>query len=83
MTTEARAVVAITGVAGQLGDTLAQLLETDDRVAKSEINGPLVDFLCYPPVPDNARLKRDAGFTFRYTSRQAIDDYFRARGARS
>jgi UDP-glucose 4-epimerase len=45
----------------------------------SEINGPLVDFLCWPPVLDNSRLKREAGFTFRYTSGEAIDDYFKAR----
>ncbi|HEX5269287.1 MAG TPA: NAD-dependent epimerase/dehydratase family protein [Gemmataceae bacterium] len=48
--------------------------------ALSEINGPLVDFLCWPPVLDNGRLKREAGFTFRYTSGEAIDDYFRSRG---
>jgi UDP-glucose 4-epimerase len=45
----------------------------------SEINGPLVDFLCHPPVLDNTKLKREAEFTFRYTSREAIQDFFKTR----
>jgi UDP-glucose 4-epimerase len=44
----------------------------------SEIHGPLVDYLCYPPVLDNSKLKREAGFDFRYTSREAIQDFFHA-----
>lgn len=46
----------------------------------SEIHGPLVDFLCYPPVLDNSKIKREAGFTFEYTSREAIEDYLKQRG---
>jgi UDP-glucose 4-epimerase len=47
----------------------------------SEINGPLVDYLCYVPVLDNSKLKREAGFAFRYTTREALDDWFRSRQA--
>lgn len=38
----------------------------------TEIPGALVDYLCFPPVLDNERLKRELGFEFRYTSREAI-----------
>lgn len=48
----------------------------------SEVHGPLVDYQCYLPVLDNGKIKREAGFTFRYTTREALEEYFRVRAAR-
>ena len=45
----------------------------------SEINGPQVDYLCHPPILDNSKLKREAGFAFRFTSREAIEEFLKAR----
>jgi UDP-glucose 4-epimerase len=47
----------------------------------SESNGAVVDFLCYVPVLDNAKIKREAGFSFRYTSSEAINDYLASRNS--
>jgi UDP-glucose 4-epimerase len=44
-----------------------------------EINGAQVDYLCHVPVLDNSKLKREAGFSFRYTSREAIEEFLKAR----
>jgi len=44
----------------------------------TEIPGALIDYLCFPPVLDNDRLKRDLEFEFQYTSREAIFSFLEA-----
>jgi UDP-glucose 4-epimerase len=58
---------------------LAELCWRLGLYSLSEINGPLVDYLCFVPVLDSSRLKREAGFVFRYTTREALDDFFQWR----
>jgi UDP-glucose 4-epimerase len=57
----------------------AQLAWTLRLKKLSEINGAQVEYLCHPPVLDNTRLKREAGFAFRYTSREAVEEFLKAR----
>jgi UDP-glucose 4-epimerase len=45
----------------------------------SEVNSTHVKYQCHPPVLDNRKLKRDAGFAFTYDSRQAIASFFAGR----
>jgi UDP-glucose 4-epimerase len=69
----------VTRVPRLLMKTVADLCWYLGLTRLSEVHGPLVDFMCWVPVLDNSRLKREADFQFRYTSREAIEDYFRAR----
>jgi UDP-glucose 4-epimerase len=45
----------------------------------SEVPGALVKYLCYLPIVDNSKIKRDLQFTFEYDSRRAMQTYLDAR----
>ena len=44
----------------------------------SEFPNPAMNMLRYPWVVSSEKLKHDTGFTYRYTSRQAFEDWVRA-----
>jgi UDP-glucose 4-epimerase len=48
-----------------------------------DFSGDQIQFLNYGRVVDTTRLKRDFGFTPRWSTRQAFDDYVHGRGLRS
>jgi UDP-glucose 4-epimerase len=39
----------------------------------TEIPPALIDYLCFPPIVDNNKIKREVGFSFAYKSSEAIE----------
>jgi hypothetical protein len=37
----------------------------------------LIDYLCFPPIVDNNKIKREVGFSFAYKSNEAIETLIR------
>jgi hypothetical protein len=41
-----------------------------------------LEFIKYPPIVDCSTLQKAFGFSFRYTSRQAVEAYLKKTGAK-
>jgi hypothetical protein len=43
--------------------------------AVSDMPGALIDYLCFPPILNNEKIKKELGFVFEYDCEAAVSEF--------